>query len=86
MGINLRTPDRFKDSKFGRFFWDIDFKLNEELTKFDIERRDQRPIIGNLILGNSEFEMTYSECNRIIETLQNAMHAHNQKVKLGLIR
>ena len=41
------------------------------------------PVIGKIFIGDTSHELTFSETNRIIETLRDAQHAHNVGVRLG---
>ena len=41
------------------------------------------PVIGKIFIGDKSHELTFSETNRIIETLRDAQHAHNVGVRLG---
>ena len=40
--------------------------------------------IGDLLVGGKRVELTWSECNKIITTLEDAKTSHQRKIQLGL--
>lgn len=41
------------------------------------------PIIGKVFIGDKYHELTFSETNRLIDTLKDAQAAHNVGVRMG---
>jgi len=41
------------------------------------------PVIGKIFIGGKTHELTFSETNKIIDTLRDAQHAHNVGVRMG---
>tara|TARA_R100000315_G_C5222162_1_gene133819 strand:+ start:978 stop:1316 length:339 start_codon:yes stop_codon:yes gene_type:complete len=41
------------------------------------------PVIGKLRIGGKDVELTFSETNKIMETLRDAQHVYNVGVRLG---
>ncbi len=41
------------------------------------------PVIGKLVIGNQSHELTFTETNKIIETLRDAQHRYNVGTRLG---
>jgi hypothetical protein len=72
-----------RNDKLGKFFNSIDFSLSETITE-NSYKNGVNPVIGHLVMGNYEIPLTYSECNRIIETLTVAQHVHRQKKNLNV--
>jgi len=44
------------------------------------------PVIGKLCIGGQQFELTWTECNRLIETLTDAKHQHKVGTSMGFER
>jgi len=40
--------------------------------------------IGTLEVGSVSIDLTWSECSKIMETLETAQQTHRQKIRLGL--
>jgi hypothetical protein len=87
MSINqaFGVSDNVKTNKLGKVYWSIDFEMNDGLTEKDFREAEQ-PIIGELLIGDKKIPLTFSECNRIMETLHDAKHTHHQIYKLGLFK
>jgi hypothetical protein len=79
------VSEKGKTNKLGKLYWSIDFEMNDGLTEKDF-RNEDNPVIGELILGDKKISLTFSECNRIMETLHDAKHTHHQIYKLGLFK
>jgi len=87
MSINQAygVDPKIKTNKLGKFYWDIDFEMNQEISEADFSSNEQCTI-GTLEIGGKSIPLTFSECNKIIETLEDAKHTHRQIYKLGLTK
>jgi hypothetical protein len=85
MNQAFAVSDKDKTTKLGKVYWSIDFDMNDGLTEKDFRESDN-PIIGDLLIGDKRIPLTFSECNRIMETLGDAKHTHHQTYKLGLFK
>jgi hypothetical protein len=56
--------------------------MSNSITETNV--KDRSTIIGSLIVGNRHIELTYSECNRVMEILLDAQTTVRQKQKLGM--
>ena len=70
----------FNAQRYGKLWSSIGFAHDWQRTP---EGDANGPIIGKLVLGNTRVELTFSETNRIIETLTDAQHRYNVGVRLG---
>jgi len=74
--------DRERLKKLGKNYNSIDFELSD---KINITNYKDRSIpIGDLVVGDKKVELTWSECNKIITTLEDAKSTHHRKIQLGL--
>ncbi len=75
---NQKKP--FNPGRYGKVWGSIRFEHDWDRTP---EGDSQGPVIGKIFIGDKFHELTFSESNRIIETLRDAQHAHNVGVRLG---
>ena len=74
--------DRKKFESMGKNYNSIDFEMSENL-RLDNYKERSNPI-GDLVVGGKRVELTWSECNKIITTLEDAKSTHHRKIQLGL--
>tara|TARA_R110001583_G_scaffold13766_5_gene58748 strand:- start:4396 stop:4725 length:330 start_codon:yes stop_codon:yes gene_type:complete len=70
----------FNAHKYGKLWSSIGFAHDWQRTP---EGDANGAVIGKLVLGNTQVELTFSETNRIIDTLTDAQHRYNVGVRLG---
>jgi|TARA_R110000823_G_C15865627_1_gene493637 hypothetical protein len=81
---NSRTDrPKFNPSKFGGTWASIFWKGKPGLTP---QGEANQPIIGTLNIGTREFDLTFSECNKLIETLIDAKETARTSKRLGTDR
>ena len=73
---------QFNPNKYGKLWSGINFELAD--TQAYIEK-DTQPLMGYLIIDNKKIGITWSESNRIIETLLDGQHRHNVAQRLGML-
>ena len=78
--LDKKTQERF--NKLGKNYSSINFEMSNSLTEINV--KDRSTAIGSLIVGNNQVELTYSECNRVMEILLDAQSTIRQKQKLGM--
>jgi len=78
--LDNKTQERF--DKLGKNYSSINFEMSNSLTAMNI--KDRSKSIGSLMVGNRYIELTYSECNKVMEMLLDAQHIIRQKQKLGM--
>jgi hypothetical protein len=78
--LDTKTQDRL--NKLGKNYSSINFEMSNSLTEINV--KDRSTAIGSLIVGNNQVELTYSECNRVMEILLDAQSTIRQKQKLGM--
>ena len=44
-----------------------------------------QPLIGSLCIGGKEFEITFSEASRIMDTLKDGQYQYNTARRLGML-
>lgn len=74
--------DRERLKKLGKNYNSIDFEMSNKITITNY--KDRSIPIGDLLVGNQRVELTWSECNKIITTLEDAKSTHHRKIQLGL--
>ena len=70
----------FNPGKYGKVWASIGFAHDWNRTP---EGDANGPVIGKLVIDKMEVELTFSETNRLIETLRDAQHRYNVGVRLG---
>tara|TARA_R110000772_G_scaffold18669_3_gene52744 strand:+ start:233 stop:514 length:282 start_codon:yes stop_codon:yes gene_type:complete len=78
--LDKKTQERF--DKLGKNYSSINFEMSNSITETNV--KDKSTVIGSLIVGSRYVELTYSECNRVMEMLLDAQTTVRQKQKLGM--
>jgi len=78
----LDTKNQGRLNKLGKNYSSINFEMSNSITEANV--KDKSTAIGSLIVGNHQIELTYSECNRVMEILLDAQTTVRQKQKLGI--
>ena len=78
--LDNKTQERF--DKLGKNYSSINFEMSNSVTETNVKNRST--VIGSLIVGKHHVELTYSECNRVMEILLDAQTTVRQKQKLGM--
>ncbi len=78
--LDNKTQERF--DKLGKNYSSINFEMSNSVTETNVKNRST--VIGSLIVGKHHVELTYSECNRVMEMLVDAQTTIRQKQKLGM--
>jgi len=81
-GGATHEKDRERLAKLGKNYNSIDFVMSNSLTDYNFS--DKSMPIGTLEVGRTSIELTWSECNKIMEILKDAQTTHRQKIKLGM--
>ena len=71
----------FNPEKYGKLWGGIEFDL--ELNANPVGNA-KGPIIGSLKIGGKSFQLTWTECNKIIETLEDSKYKYNIGKRLGM--
>ena len=66
-GGATHQKDRDKLKQLGKNYNSIDFEMGEHLTEANY--KDKSRPIGTLVVGNQRVDLTWSECNKILNTL-----------------
>jgi|TARA_R110000822_G_scaffold29054_31_gene85998 hypothetical protein len=77
---NRPERTKFNPSKFGSTWASIFWKGKPGLTA---QGEANQPVIGSLNIGGKQFDLTFSECNKLIETLIDAKEAARTSKRLG---
>ena len=77
---NRPQKAKFDPGKFGSTWSSIFWKGKPGLTAVGDANQ---PIIGTLNVGGKEHDLTFSECNKIIETLIDAKEGSKISARLG---
>ena len=78
--LDNKTQERF--DKLVKNYSSINFEMSNSVTETNVKNRST--VIGSLIVGKHHIELTYSECNRVMEILLDAQTTIRQKQKLGM--
>jgi hypothetical protein len=82
MGGATHEKDRERLKKLGKNYNSIDFLMTDQMNESNYS--DRSIPIGTLEVGNVSIDLTWSECSKIMETLETAQQTHRQKIRLGL--
>jgi len=77
---NQKKP--FDPNRYGKLWGSIGFELADKPAHVE---QGKQPIIGFLCIDNRKIGITWSETNRIIETMADAQHRHNVANRLGML-
>jgi len=86
MSVNSRyaiNEDRVK--RFGKLYSGIDFDVAKTLTADQFRTRNDYQPIGNFVIGNKSFNITFKELERIEETCREARGALESAYQIGLL-
>jgi hypothetical protein len=81
-GVTQKQEAKFQKYA-GKNFSGIDLQLNPELKPSDYPVKPFTEI-GSLKIGNAEMVVTKAEVEKIIETLQDALHTVDKKFRLNI--
>jgi|694.fasta_scaffold00044_136 hypothetical protein len=81
-GVTQKQEAKFQKYA-GKNFSGIDLQLNPELKPSDYPVKPFTEI-GSLKIGNAEMVVTKAEAEKIIETLQDALHTVDKKFRLNI--
>jgi hypothetical protein len=81
-GVTQKQEAKFQKYA-GKNFSGIDLQLNPELKPSDYPVKPFTEI-GSLKIGNVEMVVTKAEVEKIIETLQDALHTVDKKFRLNI--
>ena len=73
-----------KTIRFGKLFHTIDVNLDENLHSEGIKKLNKDTTVGCFEIGNSSFNITVNELERIVETSNKAIEVFYKKYQLGL--
>jgi hypothetical protein len=71
----------FNPEKYGQLWAGIDFQCIHNASPIG---QAKGPVIGELSLGGKKFKLTWTECNKLIETLEDAKYKYNIGKRLGM--
>ena len=77
---NRQPKTKFNPSKFGSTWASIYWKGKPGLSP---QGEANQPVIGTLNIGGKQHDLTFSECNKIIETLLDAKESAKISRRLG---
>ena len=80
---NQKKP--FNPQKYGKVWGSIDFEMAHGTKAMNPVPPSTQPIMGTLVIGGKRVEITFSEANRIIETLQDSQYRFNVAKKMGML-
>ncbi len=80
---NQKKP--FNPDKYGKVWGSIDFEMAHGAKAMNAIAPSTQPIMGTLIVGGKRVEITFSEANKIIETLQDSQYRFNVAKKMGML-
>ena len=71
---------KFNPAKYGKVWNTMSF---EHMWNRVPVGEAKQPVIGKLLIGGRMVEMTFTECNRLIEVLEDAKQTHNIGTRMG---
>jgi hypothetical protein len=80
-----QTRSKFEPQRFGKHWGTINFKLAKGRKAMVPTEPSNQPLIGSLCIAGQEIEITFSEANKIMETLNEAKHQYNVAKRMGML-
>ena len=80
---NRQERTKFNPAKFGSTWASIFWKGKPGLSP---QGDANQPVIVSINISGKEFDLTFSECNKLIETLIDAKEAARTSKRLGMDR
>jgi len=80
-----QTRTKLDPARFGKHWSTIDFKIAKGRKALVATEPANQPLMGSLCIAGREIEITFSEANRIMETLNEAKHAYNVSKRMGML-
>ena len=77
----LHSNTAINPEKYGQLWAGIDFQCIHNASPIG---QAKGPVIGELSLGGKKFKLTWTECNKLIETLEDAKYKYNIGKRLGM--
>ena len=71
---------KFNPQRYGKVWGSITFEHDWDKEP---QGESNGPVIGKLWIGNTCHQLTFSETNKLIETLKDAQHSYNVGVRMG---
>jgi hypothetical protein len=71
---------KFNPAKYGKVWNTMSF---EHMWNRVPVGEAKQPVIGKLLIGGKVVELTFTECNKLIETLEDAKYSYNVGTRLG---
>jgi len=71
---------KFNPSKYGKVWSTISF---EHMWNRVPVGEAKQPVIGKICIAGKQIELTFTECNKLIETLEDAKYSHNVGTRMG---
>ena len=84
MGGATHDKDRERLRSLGKNYNSIDFEMSDMITESNYKDKSQP--IGTLVIGNRSVDLTWSECNKLMQTLTDAQLIHGRKIQMGLFQ
>ena len=80
---NRQQKTKFNPAKFGPTWASIYWKGKPGMRPMG---ESNQPVIGTLNIAGKQFDLTFSECNKLIETLIDAKEASRTSERLDMDR
>ena len=75
----------FNPQKYGKLWSTVDCELMTG-AKAKVPSGDaNQPVIGTFIIGGKRFELTFSESNRVLETMLDMQNMYKKAQRLGML-
>jgi len=77
--------NKFNPQKYGKLWSTVDCELMHGAKAKFPQGDANQPLIGTFIIGGKRFELTYSETNRVIETMLDMQNVYKKAQRLGML-
>ena len=76
---------KFNPQKYGKVWSTIDCDLMKGAKAKYPQGEANQPLIGTFLIDNKRFELTFSETNRVIETMLDMQKMYKNAQRLGML-
>ena len=76
---------QFNPHKYGKIWSTVDCELMKGAKAKRPQGEANQPLIGTFLIDGKRFELTFSESNRVLETMLDMQNMYKKAQRLGML-